>query len=271
MPPAKRTSRLDHVDAAADDEVARLLRRAHHLAGREAKARCSAAQRAVALDVVGAQRLLEPVDAERLERPRALRRGGDVPARLAIAGHPPALVRVDHELELRADRVAHRLDDGDVLAPVGMVEADLHGADARSRSARQRATRSARLEQLAARGVGEQTLAAAAEQLPERHAERLAERGPRRRPPPSRAGRRGSRPSRTSSRTTSVRNGSRPTRSRSSSSRSGRASPLAPARHALVGVDADEGRLLVRRGTGSQAARNGGSKSGSGSAASRPP
>ena len=78
-----------------------------------------------------AQRLLEPVDAERLERACALRRGRDVPARREIAGHAPALVGVDHDLEVAADRVAHRLDDRDVVAPVGVVEAQLDRPHAR--------------------------------------------------------------------------------------------------------------------------------------------
>ena len=77
------------------------------------------------------QRLLEPVDAERLERPRALHGGRDVPARLAVAGHAPALVRVDHQLEAGADRIAHRRDDVDVAAPVGVMEPDLAGRHAR--------------------------------------------------------------------------------------------------------------------------------------------
>jgi len=69
-------------------------------------------------------------DAERLERTSALRRGGDVPARFAVARHAPALVRVDHQLESGPDRVAYGFDDRHVVAPVRMVEADLHGANA---------------------------------------------------------------------------------------------------------------------------------------------
>jgi hypothetical protein len=48
-----------------------------------------------------------------------------VPARCAIARHPPPLIGVDHQLDIPADRVAHRLDDLDVRAPIGVVEADL--------------------------------------------------------------------------------------------------------------------------------------------------
>ena len=91
-PPAPAEAAREHdvglhdVDAAAQDEVARLGQAAHHLAGRDPQ-RGAAPQQGVALDVVGAQRLLEPVDAERLERAGALRRGRDVPAR--PRGRPP--------------------------------------------------------------------------------------------------------------------------------------------------------------------------------------
>ena len=89
---------LDDVDAAADDEIARLRGRSHHLAGRDAYP--VVAQRRVAVDVVSRQRLLEPVDVERLELAGELGRGATIPARREVAGHAPALVRVDHDLEL---------------------------------------------------------------------------------------------------------------------------------------------------------------------------
>ena len=161
---------LHDVDAAAQDEVARLEQAAHHLAGRDAQRRAPAQQR-VALDVVRAQRLLEPVDAERLERAGALGRGRDVPARGAVAGHAPALVGVDHDLDVRADRGAHRLDDLDVAAPVVVVEAQLHRAHA---AVAQRGDAPRALlgrHGLAGRGVREQPLRASAEQPPQRLAD----------------------------------------------------------------------------------------------------
>ena len=63
--------RLHDVDPAAQHEVARLVQAAHHLARREPQRRAGAQPR-VALDVVRRERLLEPVDAERLERAGAL-------------------------------------------------------------------------------------------------------------------------------------------------------------------------------------------------------
>ena len=66
---------------------------------------------------------------KRLESACDLSSRRDVPTRCEIARHPPALVGVDHDLELRSDRVPNRLDDLDVAAPVGVVEADLHRFD----------------------------------------------------------------------------------------------------------------------------------------------
>ena len=60
---------LDDVDAAAQDQVARLGQAPDHLARGEPQ-RGRRPQPRVALDVADRQRLLEPVHAERLERPR---------------------------------------------------------------------------------------------------------------------------------------------------------------------------------------------------------
>ena len=83
------------------------------------------------------------------------------------------MVRVDHH-SIAADRLAHRLDHLDVLAPVGVVEAQLdrpHPGVAQ----RDDAPRTlGRLHPLAARGVGEQPLRAPAEQPPQRLAHRPA-------------------------------------------------------------------------------------------------
>ena len=56
--------RLDDVDASAQDEIPCLGAGSHHLAGRDAQG-CAPAEQRVAVEVVGRQRLLEPVDAER--------------------------------------------------------------------------------------------------------------------------------------------------------------------------------------------------------------
>ena len=101
------------------------------------------------------------------------------------------------------------LDDLDVAAPVVVVEAELDGAHAAVAQRRDAPGALLAVDGLAARGVGEQALGAAAEQPPERLAERRARRGPRSRPRPSTGGRRGSRPSRRSRAPTSVRAGRR--------------------------------------------------------------
>ncbi len=153
------------------------MRASHHLARCEAKVR-ETAQRGVAVDILRGQRLFEPVNADRLERPGALRRRRDVPARLEVARHPPALIRVDHDLESRADGVADRLDDGDIVAPVGVMEPDLHRAD--PRLAKLDHSRDTLLErkQLCIRRVREQPLRPPAEQLPARRLERAADEIP---------------------------------------------------------------------------------------------
>ena len=129
-------------------------------------------QRAVAVEIGRRQRLLEPVHAERLERAGALHRGRDVPARLGVARHAPALVGVDHQLEVGTDGVAHRGDDVDVSPPVGVVEADLARADAGIAQGDAAARALVGTDQLAARGVRVDPLVASAEQ----HVHGLAER-----------------------------------------------------------------------------------------------
>ena len=156
---------LQHVDAAAQDEVSRLVRAAHHLARRDADAG-QPAECAVALDVVAAQRLLEPVGAQALQLARTARRRRDVPAPLAVTRHAPALIGVDHQLEVVADRGADVLDDGHVLAPVGVVEAQLECAHAALAQRDRPPCPLVRVDQLAARGVGQQALVAAAQKPP---------------------------------------------------------------------------------------------------------
>ena len=178
IPPARTTSRLDHVDAPAHDEVARLAARRAPSRRRRAAATSAARSARVAVGVIGAQRLLEPVDRERLELAGALRRRGDVPARRQVAGHPPALVGVDHDPHVGPDRVAHRRDHLDVVAPVIVVEAQLDGAHAARRAAPRTGPRARAPAAAPHRGVGEERLAAPAEQLPQGHAERTADEVP---------------------------------------------------------------------------------------------
>jgi hypothetical protein len=94
------------------------------------------------------------VDAERLERRGAGACGGEVPGRSQVAGHPPALVRVDHDLHLVADGIAHGLHHPHVVAPVGMMEADLERAQAAIAQRHRAARPLLRPRQLAGRGIG---------------------------------------------------------------------------------------------------------------------
>jgi len=159
--------RLHDVDAAAQHEVARLGEAPHHLARSEPQRRRRPQPR-VALHVAGRQRLLEPVHAERLERAGARDRLRDVPRPRAVAGHPPAVVGVDHDLHRRADRLAHRRDDRDVVAPVRVVEAELDRAHPRGTQRDHPPRALLGDDELAARRVGQDPLAAAAEEAPQR-------------------------------------------------------------------------------------------------------
>src|SRR5256714_11957431 len=121
-----------------------------------------------------ATRVLETVDAERLERTRALDGRRDIPARLEVSGHPPALVRVDHDLDTRADGVTHGLDRADVFPPVGVVEADLDRADPGVPKLDDPRGALLGRHELGTRGVREQPLGAASEQPPARRLERAS-------------------------------------------------------------------------------------------------
>ena len=165
---------LDDVDEPAHREIPRVRGVAHELPGCDPDA-ARGAQRRVPRVVVGSERLLEPVDAELLERPRALDRRRDVPPRRAVAGHAPALVRVDHDLEPVADGLAHAFDHREVRTPVAAVEPELDRAHASLGEREAPLGTLRRLDGLSGRRVGEQPLAAAAEELPDRLLERPAD------------------------------------------------------------------------------------------------
>ena len=129
--------RLQHVEAAALDEVLELVDLEVALAAGDAEIG-GLPQRGHPLDVAAMERLLHPVDAEVLQRSRHDERVLELPGRLGVPGHEPALVAVDHELETVADALAHRLDDRNVVAPVGAAEAQLHGLEAALRGSARR-------------------------------------------------------------------------------------------------------------------------------------
>ena len=218
---------LDHVDAAAQDEVARLVEPRAPSRPPRAAATCAARSARVAVDVVGAA-AAPRASTRRAARARARTASPSATSqrRLAVAGHAPALVRVDHELDVAADGLPHRLDDLHVLAPVGVVEAELDRPDARvAQCARRGAARSSGATSSPLDAYARRRSRAAAEEPPQRLAQRPGRPGPR--PPTSAV--HGRPPWKStvsqSSRTTSVRSGSSPTSRRSSSAAVGQASP----------------------------------------------
>jgi hypothetical protein len=74
----------------------------------------------MACEVVGAHRLLDPVDVVRGDR-------GDTACRL---GRIERLVVVDHEGNVGPDELAHRLGSGRVARDIAVAELDLDGAEA---------------------------------------------------------------------------------------------------------------------------------------------
>ena len=188
--------------------------------------------------------------------PRASRRrAARAPARTAIAvatsqrgSRSPAIRQPWFASTMssivRPDRVAHRLDDLDVVAPVGVVEAELDRPHARGRAAP--ATRRARSSGATSSPLdayASMPLAAPAEQLPER----LARAAAPTRSQTATSAIHGRPPWKStvskSSRTTSVRRGSSPTSSRASSVRVGQVVAAREALRAVVGGDDDERRV----------------------------
>ena len=131
IPPTSSDVALQHVDLHREGE-GRALRASRGSAPQpRAGDPGSPAQRPVAVDAAGAERLLEPVDRE---RPRA-------PSHTALPSqHPSATSRSPGIRQpwfastiissARADRLTHGCDDLHATAPVGRVEAHLDGADA---------------------------------------------------------------------------------------------------------------------------------------------
>src|SRR5258708_5179530 len=120
---------LQHVEAAAGDELAEFVELARHLAAGDADIG-HLAQRCHAVAVGAVQRLLHPIDAEALELARADDALLERPWRLGVPRHAPALVAVDHQFEPVAYPVAHRFEGRDVGAPIAAVGADLQRREA---------------------------------------------------------------------------------------------------------------------------------------------
>ena len=189
--------RLHDVDAAAQQQVARLVQAAHHLARRQPQRRAGPA--AARSPRRRASAAAPPASRRRGARARG--RTGSRWRRPSGALRSPAVRQpwlastISSMSEPTASRTASTTATSSRQS--GAMEAELHRAHAgvAQRGHAPRALR--RLDELAAGGVGRDPLGAAAEQPPERLAERPGRRGPRPRPRRSRAGRRGSRRSRT--------------------------------------------------------------------------
>ncbi len=149
------------VGGAVADQVPVFGGAGQHLAGGDRGIELRG-QRGVALVVVGVQRLLDPDQVERLQRPAHALRGGAV----------PLLVGVDHQRHRVAQMFAHRADPFEVARAVRLADLQLDAADAafhRGRGVDQQLIE--RRMQEAARGVvAAHRIALRAEQLGQRQA-----------------------------------------------------------------------------------------------------
>ena len=155
------------------------IERARHLAAGDPRAD-PRAQPAHPLEVGAGERLLDPQHAELVELRDHARRIGRPQPRLDVAGHPPPLVEVDHDLERLPDLVADRGRRGDPLGERVAGNAQLDraktGVDERASvlgTLRRRA-------QLTERGVDRQPVDGPSEQRIHGDAEFLAEQIPQR-------------------------------------------------------------------------------------------
>ena len=102
------------------------------------------------------------------------RAGPDVDRRRRVAGHPPALVEVDHDGHRVTDRRPRRGHGGEALVEPARVDADLQRAEALVAQAQRRLGPLGRRQQHPARGIGGDRLGRAAEQRRHRQAGDLA-------------------------------------------------------------------------------------------------
>jgi hypothetical protein len=91
---------LDHVDAAGGKEMTGLGEAADHLPGRNPHRRAFP-KTEVVVDGMGIEGFLQPVDVELRESGGAVSSHSEVPARSEVARHPPSLIGVHHQLEIR--------------------------------------------------------------------------------------------------------------------------------------------------------------------------
>ena len=171
---------LDDVDVAAFDERRRIPDRMDPLAGRDRVVVAARTRRERCGDL-GRDGLLDPARCVRFERDRDL--GGGV--------RREAAVHLDHQVDVRSDRLAHRGDDRERPAAGRRRQPNARRTERvelhRPIAARDDAERQGRdgvgleVGSVPAVGVGRDAVAESpAEELPDGHAERLADEVPRR-------------------------------------------------------------------------------------------
>ena len=135
-----------------------------HLAAGDPDPGHGRAQRGEPGQVGAVEWLLDPEHVEIGRRSAIERRRREVDRRAHVAGHPPALVEVDHDRHRVADGLAGRAHGSDpILEPV----ADRPGSSARGsprRGVGARSRRARRRQEHAARGVGRDSVERAAEE-----------------------------------------------------------------------------------------------------------
>ena len=110
------------------------------------------------------QGLLQPQDVERGEPGGHLAGRDRVERARRVAGHPPALVEVDHDRHRVADRVARRDDRGDALLEPARIDPDLERTEPLVAQPQRRFGACRRWQEHPARGIDRQAVGRATEQ-----------------------------------------------------------------------------------------------------------
>ena len=165
---------LMDVERVGLDGGHQLGERAGHLAPRDADPGPGRPERRQAGQVRAGQRLLEPQDVVLGELDGDLARGDRIERGRRVAGHPPALVEVDHDRHRIGDRVPCRRDGREPLLEPARIDPDLERREALVAEAERGLGASRRGEQHPARGVRRDPRGRATEQGRDGHARDLA-------------------------------------------------------------------------------------------------
>ena len=121
--------RLVDVERIGIERRQRLGKRASHLAAGDPDARRRGAQRREPSQIRAGKRLFQPQHVVRRELSRDVPGGDRVQGGRRVAGHPPALVEIDHERHGVTHRVAGGGDRGEPFVQVPRIDPDLHRAE----------------------------------------------------------------------------------------------------------------------------------------------